>query len=216
VDNQPALLSDFEQLELAITNLRERQNELKKEANDPKQKHFITEWLIDLYIIRKYYPEYKPSPKKKDHSKPNHDDAILFSDPTLINVAARTEFEDPFEKDTKHRESALVRELMDDLTTMEYEAVTMVWLNGLGPTEAAQYMGCTARNVSTYLSRAQAKMRNRYHSSSQMVLSGFDLPPTGRRHRSKDSKDSVSGDDSIYQNDKVQLTFFENEREEDE
>lgn len=205
--------SELEELETAIAYLRECQSELKKEANDPQKAQFIKEWLIDLYTIRKHHPEYKKTdPKVRMKYKMKKDDDILLIDPDLINIKARTEFSDPFEMSTEWQESAVVRELMDGLTLMEYEAVTMCWLNGLGPTEAAHYMGCSTRNVSTYLIRARTKMIAKYRNSSQMVLSGFDFPPTIRRHRSKDNKASSSSNTSEIspkEMKRTQLTFFQ-------
>ncbi|SPF52486.1 DNA-directed RNA polymerase specialized sigma subunit, sigma24 (fragment) [Candidatus Desulfosporosinus infrequens] len=124
------------------------------------------------------------------HYKSKNDDNNLLIDPDFMEIAAKTEFMDPFENSTEWKESATVRELLDGLTYMEHEAVTMVWLNGLGPTEAAFHIGCSVRNVSTYLIRARTKMIAKLNNSSQMVLFGFDIPPTVRRHRSKVSSTS--------------------------
>ncbi|WP_088186351.1 hypothetical protein [Desulfosporosinus sp. FKA] len=181
--------SELDELEKAIIYLRQCQSDLKKQAYDPQRAQFVKEWLIDLYILRKHHPGYKPDLEKRRHYQ-NTGDEILLSDPELINVTAKTEFLDPFEIKDDWQESAMVRELMDGLTIMEYEAVSMCWLNGLGPTEAAHYMGCSARNVSTYLIRARTKMIAKYHKSAQMVLSGFDVPPTVRNHQGKKNKDS--------------------------
>jgi predicted DNA-binding protein (UPF0251 family) len=182
--------SELDELERAIANLRECQSKLKKEAYDPKKAQFIKEWLIDLYISRKRHPDYKPDPKKLMPYKSKIDDDILLKDPDLMDTAARTDFVDPFENSTEWKESATVRELLDGLTLMEYEAVIMVWLNGLGPTKAGYHMGCSARNVSTYLIRARTKMIAKLKNSSQLVLAGFDIPPTVRRHRNKGSSTS--------------------------
>lgn len=196
--------SELDELEMAIANLRECQTELKKEAYDPQKAQFIKEWLIDLYTIRKHHPEYKAGPKKRMQYKMKNCEDILLSDPDLMDIAAMTDFIDPFEISTEWNESATVRELLDGLTLMEHEAVTMVWLNGLGPTEAAYYMGCSVRNVSTYLIRARTKMIAKFHNSAQMVLSGFDVPPTVRMHRSKDS--NISKPEKV--NERSQLTLF--------
>ncbi|AFM40398.1 DNA-directed RNA polymerase specialized sigma subunit, sigma24 [Desulfosporosinus acidiphilus SJ4] len=187
---QPEILSQhasgLDELEIAINYLRQCQSDLKRQPYDLQRAQLIKEWLIDLYILRKHHPEYKPDLEKRVHYQ-NTNDEILLSDPELINVKAKIEFLDPFEMKDEWHESAMVRELMDGLTIMEYEAVTMCWLNGLGPTEAAQYMGCSARNISTYLIRARTKMVAKYLNSSQMVLSGFDVPPTVRSHHHKKS-----------------------------
>lgn len=204
--NQFVHLSELEELEMAIANLRECQNKMKKEAYDPKKAQLIKEWLIDLYISRKRHPDYKPEPKKLMANK-TYDGDILLEDPDLIDTVARTDFVDPFEtfeNSSEWKESATVRELLDGLTLMEYEAVIMVWLNGLGPTKAGYHMGCSARNVSTYLIRARAKMIAKLNSSSQMVLSGFDIPPTVRRHR----KDSSTSKAKQKAKEHPQLTLF--------
>ncbi|MCB8818659.1 RNA polymerase sigma factor [Desulfosporosinus shakirovi] len=203
----PGQASELDELEMAIANLRDCQTELKKEAYDPKRAQFIKEWLIDLYTIRNHHPEYTPEPKKRMAYKMKSDDEILLSDPDLMNIAARTEFIDPFDNNKEWQESAMVQELLDGLTIMEHEAVSMVWLHGLGPTEAAYYMSCSARNVSTYLIRARTKMIAKLQNSSQMVLSGFDIPPTVRRHRSKNlSKPRPNQTETVQE--RSQLTLF--------
>lgn len=200
------VLSELEELETAITYLRARQKQLKEGPKDPQKAQFIKEWLIDLYIIRKNHPEYISGTHNKTSM---NDDVIIDSD--LVNKTAKTDFIDPFEMSLEYQDSAIVRELLDGLTVMEHEAVKMCWLNGLGPTEAAYWMGCSARNVSTYLIRARTKMIEKYQSFSQMVLVGFDVPPTVRKRRIKNTGDNTARENGKkrIQKRRKQLTLFQ-------
>ncbi|HVJ49389.1 hypothetical protein [Desulfitobacterium sp.] len=180
--------SDLEDVEKAIKDLRKKQlglkvqKKLKSDKYDPVKAKFVKEWLKDLYYIRNHYPGYKPQ-LSKSYSSQHSKEEILFDDPALLDLAAKTDFNDPFEF-VEQNTSERVIELMDDLSANEWEAVTMVWLHGLGPTEAGKYMNCTAKNVSTYLLRARAKMLKKIETpAKQMVISGFDLPPTIHRKR---------------------------------
>jgi len=209
--SRPGQASELDELEMAIVNLRQYQSELKKEVYDPQKAQFIKEWLIDLYTIRRNHPAYKTDPKVRMKYKTKKEYDILLIDPVELSkhIAAKTDFLDPFEVSSEWQESAVVRELMDGLTPMEFEAVTMCWLNCLGPTEAARYMGCTARNVSTYLIRARTKMIAKYHNSSQMVLSGFDFPPTVRKYGSKNWKGANTSAITQAEKQRTQLTMFQ-------
>ena len=170
------------ELEETIEHLRERVQILRSKKTDPAKVQFLNEWLMDLYYLRNNHPAYRPTKKSKGWANKKE---ILLSDFSIMNMAARTEFMDPFDVIDKKETSPLVVELMDGLTTMEWEAVSMVWLSGLGPTEAGEYMGCTPKNVSTYLIRAKNKMLAKYNNASQMVLVAFDAPPVTRRTRPK-------------------------------
>lgn len=174
--------SELAELERTIEHLRKRVQILRRNNIDRAEVKFISEWLMDLYYLRNNHPDYRQ--KEKPNRSANKKD-ILLSDASWMNVVARTEFMDPFDVGSKIVISPLVAELMDGLTTMEWEAVSMVWLSGLGPTAAGRYMGCTPKNVSTYLIRAKNKMLAKYNNVSQMVLDEFDDPPVIRRTRSK-------------------------------
>jgi len=190
--------SELVELEKTIEHLRERVQLLRSKKIDPAKVQFLNEWLMDLYYLRNNHPSYCPT--KKPNRWANKKE-ILLNDASWMNMAARTEFMDPFNVVDKKEISPLVAELMDGLTTMEWEAVSMVWLSGLGPTEAGEYMGCTPNNVSTYLIRAKSKMLAKHDNVSQMVLVAFDAPPVTRRTRSKSvkSREPVSSVDSMNQ-----------------
>ncbi|WP_434510128.1 RNA polymerase sigma factor [Desulfitobacterium sp. AusDCA] len=179
-------LKNLAELEKAIYQLRQQQQDLKAlKKNDPEnydasEAKFLGEWLKDLYYQRNHNPCFKPISHRPMYSSKQE---ILFSDPVLQDVTAISEFKDPFENENE-AQSELIIELMEELTLMEWEAVTMVWIQRLGPTEASRYMNCSVNNVSTYLLRARSKMLKKLKSpEKQMVMLDIVVPPDNKRKR---------------------------------